>query len=380
MTPGGPTLDEELEAARRALRAGDVATATARLEALRQQAPDHPRVAAGLVQAYLKRGRVDAALAVAADAAARTPSSYHALVALGQARKAARDLAGAREAFERARAAADNAFVSTQLGRVLLGLGEAQAALDVALTARRRLAAAPREGEAKGDPALLTLEGDALARLGRHDEAARAYAAAQALAPDDPLAHKRLLEARLHDLPLDEAIAELEALARVPAYAGRAYLHELRGKRLYDAGRHAEAAAAYEAALALDPGSAFTREQLGFAANRAGDHERAVQALRPSFLATPGNKYVRSTLMAALRKLGRLDELRAVLDEAIAAHPQDFALKAERRRLGAEGEPEPAPRPRKPRVARTLRAATRDDAPELPGLGAPPRPKGKPRG
>jgi tetratricopeptide (TPR) repeat protein len=369
------SLDEELEAAREDLRRGELARATERLEALRARAPAHPRVGAGLAQAYLKRGRVDAALAVATDAATRAPTSYHALVALGQARRAAHDLPGAREAFERARAVADNAFVSTQLGRVLLALGEPAAALDVALTALRRLAAGepPRD-----DPGLRGLEGDALTKLGRHEEATRAYTAAQALAPDDAFAHKRLLEARLRELPAGEALQELEALARVPAYAERAYVHELRGKRLRDAGRPAEAADAYARALALAPDSAFDREQLGFCASRAGDYERALQALRPSFLADPANQYVRSTVIGALRKLGRTDELRALLDEALAAHPSVWPLKAERKRLGDEGQPEPAPRPRKPRKAREP-APRREESLELPGLTPPPA-GGKHRG
>jgi tetratricopeptide (TPR) repeat protein len=357
VTAGEGSVAEELEAARRELREGAVNAAAARLEALRGRAPEDARVAAGLARAYLRQGRVDAALTVAEDAVRRAPASGVALVALGQSRKAAHDLEGALEAFTRARAADDTPFVSTQLGRVLLALGRADAALEAARTALRR------HGRELG---LLELEGDALQRLDRREEAIASYEAARALKPADPMAERRLLEARLHELPAEEAIGEVTRLLEVPSYAERGWLHAVHGRLLHEAGRHAEAAAAFRRALAADPDDAFVRRLLGFAAWKAGEADAAIQALRPLFLADPGDRYVRATLLAAYARAGRAADATAAVEEALRAHPEAKGLYGELKRLRRQGEaaaaPEaaggatpaaaPKPRGRKPKRAR----------------------------
>jgi tetratricopeptide (TPR) repeat protein len=341
---GAGSVAEELEAARRELREGSAAAAAARLEALRGRAPDDARVAAGLARAYLRQGRVDAALTVAQDAVRRAPASSLALVALGQARKAAHDHEGALEAFSRARAADDTPFVGTQLGRAFLALGRAEEALDAARTAIRR------HGR---DVPLLELEGDALERLGRHDEAVAAYTSARELRPDDPLAEKRLLEARLRELPVAEAEGEVARLLQVPSYAARGWLHAVHGRLLHEAGRHAEATAAFGRALAADPDDGFARRAFGFAAWKAGDAEAAIGALRPLFLADPGDLYVRRTLLAAYARAARLPEATATVEEALRAHPEAKVLYGELKRLRRRDEPptaaeEPAaPKPRR---------------------------------
>ena len=350
---GERPLAEELEAARRELREGAVAAAAARLEALRGRAPGDARVAAGLARAYLRLGRVDAALAVAEEGVRRAPTSGVVLVALGQARKAAHDLEGAVEAFTRARAAEDNAFVSTQVGRALLALGRAEEALEAARTALRR------HGR---DLQLLQMEGDALQRLGRREEAIASYEAARALEPADPMAERRLLEARLRELPAEEAITEVARLLEVPSYAERGWLHAVHGRLLHEAGHHAEAAAAFRRALAADPDDAFVRRLLGFAAWKAGEADAAIQALRPLFLADPSDRYVRATLLAAYGHVGRADEATATVEEALHAHPEAKALYGELRRLRkpgeatapAEAEEPPAPKARRPRAAEQL--------------------------
>jgi tetratricopeptide (TPR) repeat protein len=386
---GKSTVAEELEAARRELREGAVAAAVARLETLRARAPGDARVAAGLARAYLRQGRVDAALMVAQDAVRCAPASSVALVALGQSRKAAHDLEGAVEAFTRARAVDDTSFVCTQLGRVLLQLGHTEEALDTARAALRR------HGR---DLGLLELEGDTLQRLGRRDEAIAAYEAARALEPADPLAEKRLLEARLRELAPGEAIDEVARLLQVPSYAERAWLHAVHGRLLHEAGRHAEAAAAFTRALSANPEDAFARRSLGFAAWKAGDAEAAVQALRSLFLLDPGDRCVRATLLAAYARAGRDLEAIETVEEALRAHPEAKGLYGELRRLRRRGEaaaavPGAAPdassapvraaasRPRRPKRTREAEQLELGALPRgaTPTRAAPAAPKG-PRG
>jgi len=308
-----PDVAAELESAARELKDGNVSGAVARLERLRERFPDHPRVGALLARAYLRQGQPEAARMIAEEVVRQAPRSASALVALGLARKACRDLAGALEAFARAQQEEPSPFVAAHLARLHLQRGEAAQSLAETRTALRRYGpSAP----------LLELEGDALMRLGRNDEALASYQAAMAQAPNDAALAQRVLRARLAACPPEEALSEIERLLTIPSYAGEAWLHAEHGRLLYEAGRYKEAQEALTRALDRAPELTGSRRLLGFAAWKAGDTERAIMALRPLFLADPTDRYVRSTLLAAYLRTDRPSEAESLLEEALKMHPE----------------------------------------------------------
>jgi Flp pilus assembly protein TadD/predicted Zn-dependent protease with MMP-like domain len=182
------------------------------------------------------------------------------------------------------------------------------------------------------------LRGAALAALGRDTEAATAYALALALDPDDPetlravadfyingkgergrdalrlglelaqrgsrraLARRRrnaplaadlaVLEAQaLNDLGRsDEALERIDAALRIAPGRGDA-LHE-KGVALFDLSRFAEAKAAFQKALGIQPEDAYTHQMLGLTLEQLADPnadvelERAVK-LAPTELTAP---------------------------------------------------------------------------------------------
>lgn len=161
-------------------------------------------------EALARRGEVDAALAVLDGAADRAPGDLAIPLAQGRILRHANRPAQAVSAWRRALALApDNPDALYGLTADLLALDRVDEALapserlaaarpDDPAVARLRAVLLERAGDADGslaaraalargdDPSARRALGDALARQGRHAEAADAFAAAAARQPDDP--------------------------------------------------------------------------------------------------------------------------------------------------------------------------------------------------
>lgn len=199
---------------------------------------------------------------------------------------------------------------------VQCNLGSAELAAGLADQAIERLRAALRM--APGHPAVLLALGNALMAAGRHQQARESYAMATHGAPNHPglrlnlaaaeLALGHAEQARLH---ADEVLQLHPQLDAAHALRGRilqgmgqtgaaidAWLHAERlsphtapyalaaGQALEDAGRFAEAAAAYERALRIAPQDSVTLGQLLFLRRRLCDwHDLDVLRARLQHLA-----------------------------------------------------------------------------------------------
>lgn len=122
-------------------------------------------------------------------------------------------------------------------------------------------------------------------------------------------------------LPPDEAGPALQGLMRAGARARNPHLHRAAADEFRKAGRDAEAAAEYEAALALDPGDAFALAQVGFCYKRMGQTDKVLESLRRALLRDPRDRFVRVSLGALGRSSGRVSELLRWIEEALKLHP-----------------------------------------------------------
>lgn len=273
--PGEPVHHANLGAALHAAGRHDEAAAAHR----RAIAAMHVQLAAlsfNLGASLAAAGHLDEAAVAYREALRARPGWALAHHNLGALCFADGDHAAAIEHFEAALAEAPDAAATVQ------GLAVALTALDRlddALAAYRRLVAlgtagpddrgqlallALRTGDAAGalaalaevdvdDAGLHGLRGAALARLGRHAEAAAAYDRARALAPERVEVHYNCALAAEALGDLDGAVASYRAaLAREPAH-----LESLANlsRVLIDLGRVAEVEPVYEQLLAADPGN-----------------------------------------------------------------------------------------------------------------------------
>jgi tetratricopeptide (TPR) repeat protein len=146
-----------------------------------------------------------------------------------------------------------------------------------------------------------------------------------ALAFDPQSVDARLELGRLHlqaDTP-ERAIPLLEDAQRLAP--GRWEIEFELGRSLDRAGREADAVAAYERAIALEPAGSASRVNLGMLHLQVrGDPTAAQAQFIAALAADPACSAARANLGLALQDAGRCDDAIALYDEAIAREP-DFA-------------------------------------------------------
>ncbi len=218
--------------------------------------------------------------------------------------------------------------VLRQLGRP----GEAAAALD------RALRALP------GEVTLRALAGDLRAEAGDYAAAVEAYRGALALPPagGGPPAglHSNLGAALLRLGRHHEALAAFErALAGTPPAAVEAAALTGKGEALLRLEREAEAVAPLQRALRHQPGSPAALKALAQAQEALGAVEAALACLDEALALAPEDAELHGGRGHCLQLLGRFEEARVSLERAVALRP-DYAdalsALAEGRALAAD--------------------------------------------
>ncbi len=267
-----------------------------------------------------------------------------------------------------------------RVGRLLRMADDAAGASDPATAANlygRVLAVEPNNREAA------RRLGEALLRLGRHQEAIDAFRRVLAADPGEPEASRGVARALLAIGRPDAALARLEeALARAP---DDPRLVNAKGVALDQLGRHAEAQAVYREGLARWPENASLRNNLGLSLALAGRYEEAIAELGQLARGLQDTPRARHNLAAAYALKGDLAAAEALLkldldDKDLRS---TLAYYTALRGLGPAGSPRAArallgaatpAEPTAASAARRLASAAPGGAPVAP----PPEPLARP--
>jgi len=169
----------------------------------------------------------------------------------------------------------------------------------------------------------LSALGRALQRLGRLDEAVKAFDKAVQLRPDDPKGWKDLAVALSEAQRADEALlACRHALQLNPDDADAA---ERCGTLLLDLGRMEEALACLDLCDDLHPNRASVLEKRGHVLHRLGRLAEAVADHRRAHALNPDNPNACNNIGASLQALRRDDEALVWFDLAVTLKP-DFVM------------------------------------------------------
>jgi predicted O-linked N-acetylglucosamine transferase (SPINDLY family) len=230
----------------------------------------------------------------------------------------------------------------------IAALGEAGRFAEAARLARERLAARPRDVEARH------LLGLALMQMGRIDEAVAELEACVAAEPGRALWLSHLAAAlATAGRAGDGVLAARRAVEAAPAFADgwfnlgkaaeaaglaleaeRAYREAARlkpghalawnnlGNLLQTGGRHREAVGAYRRALAAEPDGRRARYNLATALMAEGEAEAAEREFRALLAADPAHAEALNNLGALVERQGRLAEALALFERAAAARPE----------------------------------------------------------
>jgi tetratricopeptide (TPR) repeat protein len=190
-----------------------------------------------------------------------------------------------------------------------------------------RRAAEEALGESPDDPRLLQFLGHLCCRSGDLKSGAAHLHRSLELDPSGLAARLDLA----HALAGLGHFTEAEALCAAPAgdEGASAELARIRGFALQELGRSAEAASAYEAAVALRPDDFETWNNLGNARRLAGDSAGAVEALERAVALRPNLAVIRRNLGGALADSGRLEESLDAVRAAVRLAPGEPAFRIE---------------------------------------------------
>ncbi len=258
--------------------------------------------------AWLALGQADSALAafeaalqLEPDLLAARRGRIKALLAKGQAARAAQDAAAALTQWP------GDAELGQLAGDAAGARGDAQAAVRAYLTAGRDTVTA------------LLLAGDQARRRGDAAAALPLYREATRRAPGRSTAQGALGELLLDQGRYDEALVALRQAARLAPDDASAYLALA---RLFLArSRPLEAAAAAERAVALAPGAATARALLAESLRRSGRLEAALAAYRDAVQQAPDEAVLHHNLAHLLEETGQSQPAEASYRTALRLDP-----------------------------------------------------------
>ncbi|MCW5633691.1 MAG: tetratricopeptide repeat protein [Rubrivivax sp.] len=251
-----------------------------------------------------RRGDLAGATAAVQAALALVPGQPEALRWLGEFARTGGDDTAAETWWRRSLAAHEaQPAVWNNLGNLLARTGRAEKIEEALAAFARAIALAPGYTEAHYNRARV------LHRAGRAAEAASALQAALSL-PGGPRASMLQLAARLHEDAgqLEDALRTLDAALREAP--DKPALHHNRGVLLHRLGRHAEALAAHERALALGLGRGAGEAAAGAHYNHGnvlqalGRGEEALAAYRRAIAAEPRHRLAHYDLARLRWRLG----------------------------------------------------------------------------
>ena len=158
--------------------------------------------------------------------------------------------------------------------------------------------------------------------LGQLDASVVAYNKALAIKPDYAAAYYNMGNALKEQGKLEEAIKVYnQALAIKPDYSV-AYINM--GNALKEQGKLEEAIEAYNQALAIQPGNAKAYINMGVTLKEQGKLEEAIEAYGKSLAVKPDNAEAHNNMGIALKKQGKLEEAMEAYNRALAIKP-DYA-------------------------------------------------------
>ncbi|MDQ7825455.1 MAG: tetratricopeptide repeat protein [Candidatus Eremiobacteraeota bacterium] len=167
--------------------------------------------------------------------------------------------------------------------------------------------------------------------------------------------YARQIEARIRELPREEALGELATLMTIPSRRENLRLMKLHARMLYEAKRYREAYEAYEELWKKEPGDRFALSQMAFALVHTGEYERSRPLLEEIFTMEPENVYVKNSLIKAYRVTATEEHGILFLQGIIARHPALRHLWGDIRKLSKPREPEGTAKPRGSGGARKTR-------------------------
>jgi len=304
----------------RHLKVGDVEDARiSALEALSLN-PDYVPARILLAKVLLEKGHYAQAVRELREAEALSPENPEVSYLLGVALEHQGLHAQAAELYHKAcEGDPANAGYLTALAEVLVAMDKPRQALELL---------EERLGPAEEPLPVVALAGELAMLVKEPAKAARFFQRCLDMDPENILLREKLAKARFFAGQYSEALGDLSRLSKHPLYQDKAlWVHMMIGDSYMALGRLGPAAAAYKAAVELDPDAAPAWTRLAKCSMALGDSAEAVVAARRALSLSRDSLEATIVLGYATLREGNPAEAEAVLSAAAKKHPGNATVR-----------------------------------------------------
>jgi len=173
------------------------------------------------------------------------------------------------------------------------------------------------------------LKGRILIALRRYEDALKVYEILRQEDPDKVWIKKQILVLKKYLKGEDKWEKEIQTIGRLPSARQDVTLLLTQADIARKRGQIEDAISLYEQVLKFAPDNREANLNLGFILVKTDDSfqiDAGIERLKQFFLKDPYDHPVRSALFAALKRRNRLQDLLAILEEALRRHPQKVKI------------------------------------------------------
>lgn len=212
----------------------------------------------------------------------------------------------------------NNTYAHSRLGMVYRKLGKIDEALSI-LSRGLEIDS--------NNPSLHHALGDVYAILNRDEESMVEYQKALDLDPEDYYAFSGLVARKAKARDKLSAISQLQKILKIPSHFQNPYLHALLAKYLKSEGQYESAASELRESIKLKPDSLYFQIQLSLCLLKLQDYQKVIDILEPIIKMRPNDVVIIRSLVSAYSNVGRIDDARKLLFNALYTYPNDRWLR-----------------------------------------------------
>ncbi len=212
----------------------------------------------------------------------------------------------------------NNTYAYSRLGMIYRKLGR----IDTALSILNR--------GLEIDPDSASLHhalGDVYAAINKDEESMVEYQKALDLDPDDYYAFSGLVSQKTKTRDVSSAISQLQKILKIPSHYQNPHLHALLAKYLKDEGQYESAVSELRESIKLKPDSLYFQIQLAFCLSKLKEYQKVIDILEPILKIRPKDIAIIGSLVNAYKNIGRIDDARKLLIDALYIYPNDRWLR-----------------------------------------------------
>ncbi|MGQ9610760.1 MAG: tetratricopeptide repeat protein [bacterium] len=169
--------------------------------------------------------------------------------------------------------------------------------------------------------------GDVYAALNRDEESMAEYQKALDLDPDDYYAFSGLVSQKTKTRDVSSAISQLQKILKIPSHYQNPHLHALLAKYLKDEGQYESAASELRESIKLKPDSLYFQIQLALCLLKLHKYQKVIDILEPIIKIRTNDVFIIKSLVNAYGNVGRIDDARRLLINALHVYPNDRWLR-----------------------------------------------------